>query len=147
MTDDTTGQKRRGPQNMTQEHKDALEQGRQESRAVRAYLEALRGHKPKRGRPRDTDKMRARLDAIQGELGGADPIQELRLIQERINLGMALATTVDTVDMDALEKAFVAVAGSYSARQGISYAAWREVGVPANVLKEAGIARTRTDPE
>ena len=34
---------------------------------------------------------------------------------------------------------FVKVAKSYSQRQGISYATWREVGVEASVLKAAGI--------
>jgi hypothetical protein len=46
------------------------------------------------------------------------------------------------VDMAALEQAFAEVAASYSDRQGISYASWREVGVPAAVLKRAGIARS-----
>jgi hypothetical protein len=35
----------------------------------------------------------------------------------------------------------VEVAASYSARQGISYDAWREIGVPAAVLREAGVSR------
>ena len=43
----------------------------------------------------------------------------------------------DEVDLGAIEDGFVAVAGSYSERQGISYAAWREVGVPA-VRAQAG---------
>ena len=29
----------------------------------------------------------------------------------------------------------------YAQRKGISYAAWRELGVPADVLKKAGISR------
>jgi hypothetical protein len=33
------------------------------------------------------------------------------------------------------------VAKSYSARQGISYTTWRDVGVEAAVLKAAGIGR------
>jgi hypothetical protein len=46
------------------------------------------------------------------------------------------------VDISALENGFVAVGKSYSARQGISYATWREIGVDAAVLKRAGISRT-----
>ena len=45
------------------------------------------------------------------------------------------------VDMEAIEAAFVKVAAAYSDRQGISYSSWREVGVPASVLKRAGISR------
>jgi hypothetical protein len=47
----------------------------------------------------------------------------------------------DTVDIAAFEKAFVKVAKAYSQRQGISYAAWRKVGVPPAVLKAAGLGR------
>ena len=46
------------------------------------------------------------------------------------------------VDQTAVEDAFVQVAKSYGERQGISYNAWREVGVPAPVLKRAGIGRS-----
>jgi hypothetical protein len=40
-----------------------------------------------------------------------------------------------------LESAFVKSARSYSERKGISYAAWRQVGVEPAVLKKAGISR------
>ena len=34
---------------------------------------------------------------------------------------------------------FVAVAASFSQRRGIDYGTWREVGVPAEVLRAAGL--------
>ena len=46
------------------------------------------------------------------------------------------------VDLTALEAGFVAAAKSYSGRKGISYAAWRAVGVSPGVLKRAGISRS-----
>ena len=46
-------------------------------------------------------------------------------------------------DVTALEDEFVGVAKAYSERNGISYQAWREVGVPAAVLSHAGISRSR----
>jgi len=52
-----------------------------------------------------------------------------------------LATMGDKVEISAMENGFVAVGKSYSARQGISYATWREIGVDAAVLKRAGISR------
>ncbi len=52
-----------------------------------------------------------------------------------------LAELADPLDMDALEEGFVSSAAGYSERKGISYAAWREAGVPAAVLKRAGISR------
>ena len=42
---------------------------------------------------------------------------------------------------DLLEAEFVKVAKSYSDSKSISYASWRDVGVPASTLKEAGISR------
>ena len=36
---------------------------------------------------------------------------------------------------------FVKVAASYSERRGITYAAWREIGVTPEVLKKAGVGR------
>jgi hypothetical protein len=44
-------------------------------------------------------------------------------------------------DLDELAGEFIEVAANYSERHGISYAAWREAGVPAAVLRDAGIGR------
>jgi hypothetical protein len=133
---------KRGPKGpLTAEHKAALAAGRTEGRAVREYLDALRSNKPKRGRKRTPDSIKARLAKIDDELAVADPLEELRLLQERRNLTTELEGMGAQVDMAALEAEFVKVAKSYSERQGISYATWREVGVEAAVLKAAGIGR------
>ena len=134
---------KRGPKGpMTDQHKAALSQGRQEGRAVRDYLDSLRTNKPKRGRKRTSDSIRKRLDAIDDELTTADALTELKLVQERRNLQSELESKSAAVDQTAVEEAFVQVAKSYGERQGISYNAWREVGVPAPVLKRAGIGRS-----
>jgi hypothetical protein len=127
---------------MTDEHKAALAAGRNEGNAVRNYLEALRNNKPKRGRRRTRESIAARLAAIDAELDAADAMNELRLRQERRDLQAELASMGDKVDISALENGFAAVAKTYSARQGISYATWREIGVDAAVLKRAGISRS-----
>ncbi|HEY5662427.1 MAG TPA: hypothetical protein VIS05_00170 [Ilumatobacter sp.] len=127
---------------MTPEHKAALERGRAEGRAVRDYLEGLRANKPKRGRKRSADTITKRLAAIERELADAGPVAELGLVQERRDLQAELAAGDTTVDITALEEAFVAVAKSYGERKGISYASWREVGVPAGTLARAGISRS-----
>jgi hypothetical protein len=133
---------KRGPKGpMTDDHKAALAMGRNEGNAVRNYLEALRNNKPKRGRRRTRESIAGRLAAIDSELDSSDPMNELRLRQERRDLQAELATMGDKVDISALENGFVAVSKSYSARQGISYATWREIGVDAAVLKRAGISR------
>jgi hypothetical protein len=53
-----------------------------------------------------------------------------------------LAAMEAKADLTALEDDFVAMAYSYSSRRGISYAAWREAGLEASVLKKAGVTRS-----
>ena len=126
---------------MSDDHKAALAQGRSEGRVVRDYLAGLRANKPKRGRKRTPDSIKKRMDTIDEQVKMADPLTELRLVQERRNLTNEMATMGAQVDLGSLEEAFVSVASSYSGRQGITYAAWREVGVPPTVLKRAGLSR------
>jgi hypothetical protein len=126
---------------MTDEHKAALAEGRAQSRAVRAYLDALEANRPKRGRKRTPDSMKKRLDQVVGEIATADPLKRVQLIQERIDLEQALTREDDAVDLTALEKGFVEVAAAYSKSKGITYAAWRELGIGAPTLKKAGIGR------
>lgn len=128
---------------MSDEHKHALAVGREESRAVRRYLEALEAHKPKRGRKRTTESIQSRLRQIDDRIAGADPLTRVHLVQERLNLETELATKEEAVDLKALEEGFVEAAKSYGERKGITYAAWRAAGVDANVLRKAGIPRTR----
>ena len=129
---------------MTVEHKKALAVGRDESRAIRQYLEALEAHKPRRGRRRTVEGMQARIERIDDELLDADPLSKVHLAQERINLYAELASRQAAVDLGALEDEFVRAAAGYSERKGISYTAWRDAGVEAEVLRRAGIPRTHT---
>ena len=126
---------------MSDEHKAALAKGRMEGRVVRDYLEGLRATKPKRGRKRTPETVQKRLAAIATELESASPMDELLLVQERRDLEAELEAMSNTIDMTALEAAFVEVAKSYSESKSISYASWRDVGVPAAVLTQAVISR------
>lgn len=128
---------------MSDSHKAALAEGRTQGRAVRAYLEALEAHKPKRGRKRTPESMQRQLDAVNDKIATADPLNRLQLIQARIDLEAALASSEGTVDLTELEAGFVAAAAGYAERKGLSYAAFRELGVPAATLKAAGISRGR----
>jgi hypothetical protein len=133
---------KRGPKSpLTDTHKAALAQGRTEGRAVRAYLEALRENKPRRGRKRTSESINKQLKSIDEQLKTADPVAELQLVQARRNLNAELEGMGSSVDLKSIEDAFVKVAASYSERQGISWASWREVGVPASVLTRAGLSR------
>jgi len=125
---------------MSAEHKAALAEGRTQGRAVRAYLEALDANRPKRGRKRTPDSIKKRLQTIENELPSADKLHALHLRQERRDLQQELTTMDSTVDLAEVEKDFIASAKSYGERKGISYATWREAGVSAAVLKQAGIS-------
>ena len=127
---------------MSEEHKAANARARAENKAVSDYLEGLETNRPKRGRKRSADAMRKRLETIAEDLEGATPIRRVQLVQERIDLEQAIVASAETVDISGLEDAFVASAVSYSGRKGITYSAWREVGVPASVLQRAGISRS-----
>lgn len=126
---------------MTDEHKAALAEGRRQGRAVRAYLEALEQHKPRRGRKRTPDSIRTQLERIDATIDNADPVKKLQLIQDRMDLESELEAIENKPDLSGLEAEFVDAAKGYSERKNISYAAWRELGVEASVLKRAGITR------
>lgn len=126
---------------MSESHKAALAVGRNEGRIVRNYLEALRANKPRPGRKRTADSVRRRLEAVEKELFDADPLRELNLVQERLDLQAELEAFSQRVDAGEFEAEFIRVAKSYGTRKRVTYAAWREVGVSPAVLKAAGIGR------
>ena len=127
---------------MTDEHKAALAEGRAQGRAIREYLDALEAHRPKRGRKRTPDSIKKRLERIEVDLPSADPVKRIALIQERMDLESELESSDNGVDLVALERDFVQHAKEYSTRKGISYNAWRTVGVSPTTLKAAGIPRS-----
>jgi hypothetical protein len=128
---------KRGPKSpMTDEHKAALAQGRTEGRAVRNYMAALQSTQAPRRRGRKGKSAAELQEAI---MEANDPMERLRL---RPLLRAALEEeSVETIDMESLQADFIKVLVSYSERTGLTYADWREEGVPAAVLKEAGMSR------
>jgi hypothetical protein len=126
---------------MSDEHRAALKQGRAESKAIREYLEAIGKRKP--GRPVTRESLEKRIASTDAQLAEEDdPLKRVDLFQRRIEAEEQLANLEDVQDMGTLEDAFCEYAKSYSDRKGISYAAWRAEGVPAAVLKKAGISRS-----
>jgi hypothetical protein len=60
---------------MSDEHKAALAEGREQGRAVRRYLEALESYRPKRGRKRTQESITKRLADIEARLdANPDPL-------------------------------------------------------------------------
>src|SRR5436190_3147445 len=127
---------------MSDTHKEALAEGRNHARIVGRYLDALEANKPKRGRKRTVDSVKKRLGAVAEELKDASGLTRLNLLQERRDLEVELATMqAGTPDLSGLEKDFVKVGKADSAKKNISFGAWRELGVPNETLKKAGITR------
>lgn len=139
--DPRTGPVHNAAMPMTPDHKEALAQGREESRAVKRYLEALETSRPRRGRRRTPESIDKQLAAIEEKLAAADALTRLKLLQDRIDLQKELTGAGEEMDLTSLEESFVKVAKAYGERKGISYAVWREVGVDPAVLKRAGISR------
>ncbi len=125
---------------MSDSHKQALAEGRQQSAVVRRYLELLSSTRRGPGRRRSETGIKTRLSAIEIDLLHTTLFEELLLRQERSNLTAELAA-LNGEDLSAVEQAFIEVAADFAERRGIAYATWRDVGVPAAVLKRAGIIR------
>ena len=131
---------------MSEAHKAALAVGREEGRAVRRYLEALEATKSRSGRRRSVDVLQRQLDETSAAIPQASALERVHLFQRRLDLEGELEDTRrhSTPDLGELEAAFIEALPGYSRRKHLSYAAWREAGVPARVLKAAGIRRSTT---
>jgi len=136
--------KRSGPRKMSTAHKAALAEGRQVSSIVDRYLSAL--HVPKqRGRKVSLASLQARLASAEEKLKHATGVARLTAAQDVRDLRKRVSATVSAgaSDIKSLEAAFVRVAKKFGEKRGIGYGAWRDAGVPAQVLKRAGVRRTR----
>ncbi len=127
---------------MTDEHKAKLAQGRLEYRVVSRYLEAVAAGKGKRGRKRTPESISMLIARIDQKLEAATPIQQLELVQRRMDLVAERDRLSARVDLEKLETDFVKVAKAYAQRNAITYGAFRELGVPAEVLRRAGVSRS-----
>lgn len=111
-----------------------------EHRYVSEYLNSLTNgsQRPAEHRYRNPE---AQLESIDHALAHGDltPVERLELVQKRMDIQNYLDNNVED---PSLEENFLKVAKSFGDRKGITYAAWREMGVPASLLKAAGIDRT-----
>ncbi len=128
---------------LSQDHLQALARGRKEASVVRHYLDALETMRPRRGRKPNLEKLRSRLVELEGRIKNSEgtPSVRLSLIQERKDLETKLSSTDKSDDLRELEDGFVEVAAAYAKRRGFDYDSFKEVGVPTEVLKRAGIKR------
>lgn len=128
---------------MSDDHKAAIAAGRSEGAAVRRYLEALKLRR-RPGRRFSKAQLEQRLAELRSKVESEDnPLVEVELRQKARDLESRIARSDQEVDETELEVEFVTVAKEFSQRKNISYSVWREMGVPASVLKKAGIPQER----
>lgn len=133
---------------LTEEHKAKIAEGLSEAAVIRNYLEILR-ERPGPGKRRTKNMIEKRISEVDAALReplSLDPIRMLEMIQEKMDLEAELATAPETKEerLARAEEDFVLVAKSFTEKKHLSYAAWRAAGVPASVLKRAGIPATRS---
>lgn len=113
------------------------------SATVDRYLTAISTPR-KRGRKVSRSTLERRLAAAQertkSSVGVARLLaaQDVRALRARLTDGSG-----NDGDIKSLQAEFIKVAKKFGENRGISYGAWRDAGVPADVLKRAGVARTR----
>ena len=107
MAPKKTAAKAAPKRSMSDDHKAAIKEGRVQNKAVSDYLEALESTKGKRGRQRTPESIKARLAKIDDSLSTATGATRLTLLQEQEDLTSELASKQETVDLTAVEAAFV----------------------------------------
>lgn len=119
-----------------------------QARLVRRYLSAIESTRRGRGIKRTTDAIGNRITKLDELLVSADPLTRVHLTQERIELHaeQVRLNNGSQPPLAQLERDFIRVVRSYSDRNGITFAAWRQVGVDTKVLDRAGIHKAEKKP-
>jgi hypothetical protein len=136
--------KRPAARKLSAAHKRALAEGRTMSATVDRYLSAVNTPK-QRGRKVSKATLTQRLATARVRAKSATGVEKVLAAQEVRDLQNKLASmnAASGTDVKSLEAAFVRIAKKFGENRGIGYGAWRDAGVPAVVLKKAGVARTR----
>lgn len=131
---------------MTDAHRRAAADGRAQARHIASYLEALETRRARPSRRQTPDELKRELSDIEASLAAATGLRKLEFAQRSIDLKAALNAREPDDDFERRRQAFITHAKAYSDRKGISYEAWRTVGVSATDLQAAGIARPPVNP-
>lgn len=125
---------------MSSDQRAAMSRGRIEASAVRKYLDALQASQSRSGK-KDASSITAQIEQVDKQMVDADALKVLKLRQRRRDLNKQLAALETQVRPEDLEQGFLEHANAYAERNGIEYSTWREAGVPARVLRSAGISK------
>lgn len=110
-----------------------------EAQRISHYLRALETKKG-RGPKKSPEVIERRLGEAKAKVPTSTGLRRLQAVQKVRNLERELAILSPNGSIEQYEKDFIASAKSYSQKNNIDYGSWRAVGVPARVLKKAGIA-------
>lgn len=103
------------------------------TKKINKYLSLVQGRSAKNRTPEQvqlqTDKLNAKIDEAT-DVGQWHKVA--RFTQERVNLE-------EGAEIGEAESQFILIIKEYSTDQDISYAVWRQLGVPAWVLTEGGM--------
>jgi hypothetical protein len=146
----TTRQSAKGPakpraaRTMSAAHKQALAEGRSMSLTVDRYLAVVNTPK-RRGRKVSRATLESRLAGARERAKTATGVDKVLAAQDIRDLEGKLSQldSASGTDLKTLEAAFVKIAKKFGENRGIGYGAWRDAGVSAQVLRRAGVARTR----
>lgn len=121
----------------TEEWKQASRAGHAQAKAINEYLAML--DVPQTRLP--SEKL---LHKLQGEMQSEKGVKKILAIQRFNDARMRLLlATSGGPGREEIELAFIEHVKPYSEKKGITYGTWREAGVPARVLKAAGLAQAR----
>lgn len=127
---------------LSDEQKEAMQLGREQARAIREYLDALKWDGTRPGLPGDVEGVESLLDDYRERVEAEDDyLARVELIQKTLDLEEYLDELRAQPDLESAERGFVEHVEDYSERKGITYKAWRKLGVPASVLHEGGLSR------
>ncbi len=118
-----------------------------DGKIVSAYLNSL-SLESKRG-IRKPATIKQQLDKITQRLNSErlGQVAKLKLLQKQADLNrrynVALKIQSASASQKEIEKEFISVVTRYSKENGITNPIWRKMGVPANILIEAGLVKPR----
>lgn len=118
----------------------------EERAAIVSYLAAIdrkNAPKPRGGRRRTTESIGRDITTCEQTIASTmDPIRKLHATQELLNLqheAEQIASDEYYADPTNFEADFIAHLSGYADRNAITASALRRVGVPARVIREAGL--------
>lgn len=114
-----------------------------EATRISLYLRALEKKQKGPGQKRNPAVLAKRIEQAQAQVKARTGLARLQAVQRLRNFQRQATDPAMNGNFGRFEKNFIASAKSYGARNNIDYGTWRHCGVPASVLKQAGIAQTR----